>query len=256
MDRQKVRAGVLRPLKTKQRLTRRGKKKDKGKEKILPQGSGGAEGNDRSGVEWRAAGEQAEWFSSQFRSFYGSVLSQLEQDAVAEENFVQLEEGKDHSLDNLSNHVKAAIGSTWEETLTGAAPAGDGGPGRQVGNISLLVLCSSANRCVDILRSLKTFCRACEPAKLFAKHLKVAEQVQGLKRRVNIAAGTPNRIKKLVDIGALGLGQLSLVVLDMHRDAKGLSVLTVPDVKKDFWELYKSHLHERLLSHQVRFCLY
>lgn len=83
MDRQKVRAGVLRPLKTKQRLTRRGKKKDKGKEKILPQGSGGAEGNDRSGVEWRAAGEQAEWFSSQFRSFYGSVLSQLEQDAVA-----------------------------------------------------------------------------------------------------------------------------------------------------------------------------
>lgn len=124
---------------------------------------------------------------------------------------MQLEEGKDHSLDNLSNHVKAAIGSTWEETLTGAAPAGDGGPGRQVGNISLLVLCSSANRCVDILRSaptdyikpahvnfgvsyltslllvsflfsivlrsLKTFCRACEPAKLFAKHLKVAEQV-------------------------------------------------------------------------------
>eukprot|EP00246_Nothoceros_aenigmaticus_P015254 TRINITY_DN6252_c0_g2_i1.p1 TRINITY_DN6252_c0_g2~~TRINITY_DN6252_c0_g2_i1.p1 ORF type:complete len:258 (+),score=39.79 TRINITY_DN6252_c0_g2_i1:64-837(+) len=250
-DRSKVRQGGVRPLKTKQRLTRPARKKDRGKEP-KPKQEGG---DDKSGVQWWTANDQAEWFSSQFRSVYGSMLSTLEQDTVAENRLVQLEAGKDHSLESMRDHVISAIGPAWEEILCGTKSA-DGGSGREAGSISMLVLCSSANRCVDILRALKTFCIECQPAKLFAKHMKVEEQVQGLKRRVNIAAGTPNRVKKLVDIGALGLGDLSLVLLDMHKDAKGLTVLTVPDVKKDFWELYVSHLRERLLSRQLRLCIY
>lgn len=33
-----------------------------------------------------------------------------------------------------------------------------------------------------------------------------------------------------MDVGALGLGRLQLVLLDMHSDAKGLTLLSVPQV--------------------------
>ena len=63
--------------------------------------------------------------------------------------------------------------------------------------------------------------QACRIAKLFAKHMKVAEQQQHLQQHpLCIAAGTPNRLCKLADIEALQLSQLQLVVLDVHQDAK------------------------------------
>jgi len=37
------------------------------------------------------------------------------------------------------------------------------------------------------------FTKECRPVKLFAKHLKVEEQVAMLNARVNIACGTPSR---------------------------------------------------------------
>ena len=63
--------------------------------------------------------------------------------------------------------------------------------------------------------------QACRIAKLFAKHMKVAEQQEQLQQHpLCIAAGTPNRLCKLADIEALQLTQLQLVVLDVHQDAK------------------------------------
>lgn len=38
------------------------------------------------------------------------------------------------------------------------------------------------------------------------------------------------RVRKLIDIGAMGTGRLRLVILDMHADAKGLTILSVPQV--------------------------
>lgn len=40
-----------------------------------------------------------------------------------------------------------------------------------------------------------------------------------------------SRIKKLIDIDALGLSRLAVIVLDMHTDAKGYSLLTLPQVR-------------------------
>lgn len=63
--------------------------------------------------------------------------------------------------------------------------------------------------------------QACRIAKLFAKHIKVAEQQAHLQQHpLCIAAGTPNRLCKLADVEALQLSQLQLVVLDVHQDAK------------------------------------
>jgi hypothetical protein len=59
-------------------------------------------------------------------------------------------------------------------------------------------------------------------------------QVSLLKKRVNIGSGTPNRIKKLVDIEALGLSRLDMIVIDMHPDVKGFSLFTLPQVRFGF----------------------
>lgn len=42
-------------------------------------------------------------------------------------------------------------------------------------------------------RTLAELNAGCRVAKLFAKHFKIEEQIEVLKKRVNIAAGTPNR---------------------------------------------------------------
>ena len=39
------------------------------------------------------------------------------------------------------------------------------------------------------------------------------------------------RIKKLIDIEALGLSRLSVILLDIHTDVKGYSLLTLPQVR-------------------------
>ncbi|KAF9611086.1 hypothetical protein IFM89_026970 [Coptis chinensis] len=64
------------------------------------------------------------------------------------------------------------------------------------------------------------------------------------------------RIKKLIDMDALGLSRLSVIVMDMHTDAKGYSLLTLPQVSDEFWDLYKSHFHNLMVQGDLRICLY
>ncbi|KAF3580104.1 hypothetical protein DY000_02028604 [Brassica cretica] len=77
-----------------------------------------------------------------------------------------------------------------------------------------------------------------------------------LKKRVNIGSGTPSRIKKLIDIEALGVSRLDMIVLDMHTDVKGFSLFTLPQVRDEFWDLYKTCFHQRVLEGNLRICLY
>ncbi|KAG5552293.1 hypothetical protein RHGRI_010394 [Rhododendron griersonianum] len=90
----------------------------------------------------------------------------------------------------------------------------------------------------------------------FSKHMKVEEQVAVLKNRVNIGCGTPSRIQKLIDVEALGLSRLAVIVLDRHTDVKGYSLFTLPQVRDEFWDLYKCYFHPRLLQVDLRICLY
>ncbi|KAJ0463410.1 putative protein Cms1 [Helianthus annuus] len=71
------------------------------------------------------------------------------------------------------------------------------------------------------------------------------------------------RIKKLIDMEALGLSRLSVLVLDMHTDVKGYSLFSIPQIRlyfqllvDEFWELYTTHFHHRLLNGSLRICLY
>ncbi|KAH8971790.1 hypothetical protein BDL97_02G160700 [Sphagnum fallax] len=233
---------LTRPL-TKKKAKAKGSQKDE-------QETLGGRAAEKSGVQWCANKDQAKWLTASFHSALGTALSPLELDPITEDSVVQLTEDCDHSVDKLGTHMKPVFGPTWREALCEEARVGD--PGSPV----ILVLCSSAIRCVELLRGMKMFTSKCKPAKLFAKHIKLEEQISLLEKHVNIAAGTPNRVRKLMDIGALGLGRLCLVVVDLHCDAKGLTVLSVPQVMRDFWELYRAHLHQRVVAKQVQFCLY
>ena len=71
---------------------------------------------------------------------------------------------------------------------------------------SVLVLCSSAMRCVEVIRALKATLR-CSVAKLFAKHLKLAEQLEELKELTPaVMVGTAHRAAQL--LGATQPGAL------------------------------------------------
>lgn len=208
---------------------------------------------DKGNVELGSSGEQLDWFISAFQAATGTQLSSLELQEIPENSMLELSNTMDHNIQNLMKHVKAIFGPSWEEVLCeGNVVEGNVEPGCP----ALLIISSSAIRCVEILRGMKTLTTKCHAAKLFAKHIKIEEQVSILKDRVNIAGGTPSRIKKLIEIDALKLSRLSVLMLDMHKDAKGLTLFDVPQVSNEFWELYKAHFHQQVMLSKLQICLY
>lgn len=71
-------------------------------------------------------------------------------------------------------------------------------------------------------------------AKLFAKHMKLEEQAAFLAgKKFLFAAGTPNRILKLLDQDGLSLQQTRLVVLDCTwKDAKNRNLFDVVSLRR------------------------
>ncbi|CAL5337744.1 unnamed protein product [Camellia sinensis] len=63
-------------------------------------------------------------------------------------------------------------------------------------------------------------------------------------------------MKKLIDMEALGLTRLAVIMLGMQTDVKGYSLLTLPRVRDELWDLYKNNLHPRLVQGDLRICLY
>ncbi|KZV41663.1 hypothetical protein F511_21524 [Dorcoceras hygrometricum] len=205
-------------------------------------------------VQFATAFQQLEFFIHQYQSCNGVQLSSLELDSLKEAGFIELCQGPSRNTDsNLGEHMKVAFGSLWKDVLCEKyIQEGKLDPG----NPALLVISLSAIRSLELLRELRPLTKDCHAAKLFSKHMKVEEQVSMLKNRVNVASGTPSRIKKLIDMEALGLSRLAVVVLDMHTDVKGYSLFTLPQVRNEFWDLYESFLHQPLLNGDLRICLY
>ncbi|KAJ4847494.1 hypothetical protein Tsubulata_011387 [Turnera subulata] len=198
--------------------------------------------------------QQLRFFIDEFQSANGVQLSTLELESIKDSSFVELSPqlgGQD--VEHLGKHMKAVFGSSWKQALSqGQLVEGNIDPGSP----AVLIISTSALRCIELLRGVRSLTKECHAVKLFSKHMKVEEQVALLKNRVNFASGTPNRLKKLIDIEALGLSRLTMILLDMHTDVKGYSLLTLPQVRDEFWDLYKSYFHQRLLQGDLRICLF
>ncbi|CAG7873843.1 unnamed protein product [Brassica rapa] len=229
------------------------KNKKKTKKSKAPAFDETVERNDGEEQQPASGSEQLSFFLKQLESAVGVRVSALELDPIKDKCVVELSEKLDQNVSNLGEHIKMCCGSSWRETLCeGEVVEGKVDPGSP----AVLVVSSSALRSLELIRGLHSLTKQCPALKLFSKHLKVEEQVSLLKKRVNIGSGTPSRIKKLIDIEALGLSRLDMIVLDMHADVKGFSLFTLPQVRDEFWDLYKTCFHQRVLEGSLRICLY
>ncbi|XP_054433334.1 protein CMSS1 isoform X2 [Pteronotus mesoamericanus] len=98
-------------------------------------------------------------------------------------------------------------------------------------SVLMLIICSSAVRSLELIRSMTSFRGDSKVIKLFAKHIKVQEQVKLLeKRAMHLGVGTPGRIKELVKQGGLNLNPLKFLVFDWNwRDQKLRRMMDIPE---------------------------
>ncbi|EJD52902.1 hypothetical protein AURDEDRAFT_110754 [Auricularia subglabra TFB-10046 SS5] len=149
---------------------------------------------------------------------------------------------EERSLENLCQFVDAALPQLrvrmGQKSKTNGAP-------------TLIFVTSAAMRGADVIRELRKLQtdKSGQVAKLFAKHLKVEDQVAYLRRtKVVAAVGTPGRLGKLLEENdCLSLDALSHVMIDFtHRDLKSRSVVDIPETRQ---ELFKTVLgNERLMN--------
>ena len=90
-------------------------------------------------------------------------------------------------------------------------------------------------------------------AKLYAKHMKVSEQEAQL-RGIDFAfaVGTPNRLLKLADIGALSFDGMQLLIMDVQANEKQQTIFDVKETAFDLVTLYRKHVHRALLAPQSK----
>lgn len=105
--------------------------------------------------------------------------------------------------------------------------------------VVLLIVCSSALRTIELIKQMTAFKGEAKVLKLFAKHIKVEEQVKLLQKSItHIGVGTPGRLHALIQKEGLNVQGLRFLVLDWNwRDQKQRRMMDVPEVKSDMLKL-------------------
>lgn len=156
-------------------------------------------------------------------SLFNSLLPENMTCSYGEDIFFTIDE----SVGGKSQHMRAIISGmpSFRSSIGGSMEAG--AP-------FAVIVCSSARRAAAVINSISPEAK-CKVGKLFAKHFKVQDQVVALRQNFPIVVGTPNRLSKLIEIGALSLSQTRVVLVDMAEDAKGYHVLNLPGVSVDMY---------------------
>ncbi|TRM61741.1 U3-containing 90S pre-ribosomal complex subunit-domain containing protein [Schizophyllum amplum] len=138
------------------------------------------------------------------------------------------------TLDNLVDFIMKAVPAL--KTRLGQKSKSNGAP-------TMLFIAGAALRVADVTRVLKSTKlrgdKGGDVAKLFAKHFKLQDHVQYLKRTaVGAAVGTPGRVGKLLcETDALTISALSHIVLDItFRDAKKRNILDIPETRDEIFK--------------------
>ncbi|WVQ93666.1 hypothetical protein IAU59_000742 [Kwoniella sp. CBS 9459] len=119
----------------------------------------------------------------------------------------------------------------------------------------IIILSLSGLRCADVVRGVRDVKGQGEVAKLFAKHFKLADQIKYLeKTKVSIAVGTPARVGKLLNEGAIKITSDTVLLLDVsHQDSKTRTILTLPEVRDELWKtVFAGKARETLLNGGAR----
>ncbi|XP_068816493.1 protein CMSS1 isoform X7 [Struthio camelus] len=110
---------------------------------------------------------------------------------------------------------------------------------KETKSVVMLVICSSALRSLELIKSMTAFKGDCRVLKLFAKHIKIKEQITMLEKGIfHIGVGTPGRIKALVEQDGLYLNSTKYMILDWNwRDQKLRRMMDIPEIKKETIDL-------------------
>ncbi|XP_040005261.1 protein CMSS1 isoform X2 [Xiphias gladius] len=125
-------------------------------------------------------------------------------------------------------------------------------------SVVLLIVCSSALRTIELIKQLTTFKGEAKAVKLFAKHIKIEEQVKLLQKGVtHIGVGTPGRVSALIEKEGLNLQALRYLVLDWNwRDQKLRRMVDIPEIKLDFMKLLESGILNGCKEDKVKIGLF
>ncbi|KAL6893354.1 U3-90S pre-ribosomal complex subunit domain-containing protein [Trichoderma evansii] len=129
---------------------------------------------------------------------------------------------KTRSLDNLPTFLEEF--AEHPESLSRAQ--------KKNGMPHTIVVAGAGLRAADLTRALRKLSgKDSLVAKLFAKHMKVEEQVTLLKnKKIGVGVGTPARLMELIDNGSLSLNKLQRLVVDAsHIDQKKRGVMDMKD---------------------------
>eukprot|EP00299_Pterocystis_sp_00344_P013987 c6913_g1_i2.p1 GENE.c6913_g1_i2~~c6913_g1_i2.p1 ORF type:complete len:166 (-),score=26.23 c6913_g1_i2:1-498(-) len=149
---------------------------------------------------------------------------------------------------DLESFIKAALGEDSEELL-GTVP-------KQKGDPAIIVMCTSAVRAIEVDKALRTLSK-CKVGKLFAKHMKIAEQQQFLETSpIHVAVATPHRASALIETNTLKLSNLRLIVVDMSVDKKSCHLLNLPQVKDDFLSFVTNSCSEHFADNRIKIVLF
>jgi hypothetical protein len=155
------------------------------------------------------------------------------------------------------------------------------GPKDTFGSPIVLVMSSAAIRSSNLYSNCLRGglqARGTEMTKLFAKHFTLEEHMKILSRTVTrIAFATPNRVLKLLDtpssffnstsssssssssppsVSALDLDSCKYLVIDLFLNKQEKTTFEVSEVAKDLWDLYKKHLHQRVVEGKMKIIFY
>ncbi|XP_029936267.1 protein CMSS1 isoform X2 [Myripristis murdjan] len=125
-------------------------------------------------------------------------------------------------------------------------------------SVVLLIVCSSALRTIELIKQLTTFKGEAKVLKLFAKHIKVEEQVKLLQKGItHIGVGTPGRLCALIEREGLNIQALRYLVLDWNwRDQKRRRMVDIPEVKLDFLRLLDSGILKGCKESKIKIGLF
>ncbi|CAE7287233.1 unnamed protein product, partial [Symbiodinium sp. KB8] len=105
----------------------------------------------------------------------------------------------------------------------------------------VVVASTSARRAVAVRHCLVPL--HWKVAKLFAKHMKVTEQGEGLAASVwHAGVGTPSRISTLIEGGYLLPDRMVTLILDTAPNSKGYDILTLKETQADVADLLAHHI--------------
>ncbi|PIA15794.1 hypothetical protein COEREDRAFT_9032 [Coemansia reversa NRRL 1564] len=132
--------------------------------------------------------------------------------------------------------------TTYLEDLARTAVTVKGKNKVTYGAPQLLVLCSSALRVLELVKRLRPISQRAT-LKLFSRHIKIDEHKELLKyTAVDIAVGTPNRVRKLMEEGNLKVNRLKLVVIDCWQDDKMRVIVDMDDTRNDLFGIWRDIL--------------